>query len=326
MDERYYINSRGTLTRERNTLYFETDEAKTPIPVEKVYDIFASEGVSITAGVFKLLEETNTVLHNFSYNGKYLGAFSPPKKILSGKCVTKQSEHYLEENKRIRLARLIVQGSIENMRLNLLRYRDQECCKSPEKLERKADMLQNAKEIPQIMELEGEARKVYYECFDHVIVDEMSMDGRSKNPPKNPANSLMSYGNSLLYATVVTEIYHTRLDQTVSFLHEPHERRYSLSLDVAEIFKPLIIDRLIIGLSNQRKLTSEGFEREGDACLLNDEGKSIFIDAFDTRLSETRKHPKIKRNLSWRRWIRQECYKITKHILDIEEYKPTTVR
>jgi CRISPR-associated protein Cas1 len=324
--ERYYINSRGTLTRERNTLYFETEESKTPIPVEKVYDIFAAEGVSVTAGVFKLLEETDTVLHNFSYGGKYLGTFSPPDPILSGKCVAKQCEHYLDENKRMDLARRFVQGSMENMRLNLVRYRDSSCCNSPEQIGLRSDLVDDADGIAEIMELEGEARKSYYTCFDHVIEDEMALGGRSRNPPTNPGNSLMSYGNSLLYATIVTEIYHTRLNQTVSFLHEPHERRYSLSLDIAEIFKPLIVDRLMIGLSNQGMVTRNDFEKEGEACLLTDDGRSTFLNAFDDRMVETRKHPKIKRNLSWRRWVRQECHKVTKHVLDIEEYTPTTVR
>lgn len=326
MKDRYYINTRGTLTRKHNTLYFETEKKKTPIPIEKVYDIFATEGVTITPGVHELLEDTNTILHIFSYGGKYLGTFQPPEPILSGLCVTKQAEYYSDDKKRSKLARKFVRGSMENMRLTILRYRDDKCCSSVEEIKTRKNLLKNTKNIPQIMELEGEVRKIYYRCFDHLINDEMELKGRSKNPPTNPSNSLMSYGNSMLYSSIVTEIYHTRLNQTVSFLHEPHERRYSLSLDIAEIFKPLIVDRLIIGLSNQGKITTDDFEIEGNACMIKENGKSTFINRFDERMQETRKHPKIKKNLSWRRWLRQECYKITKHILDIEEYEPTTAR
>ncbi|XGI83424.1 type I-B CRISPR-associated endonuclease Cas1b [Halorutilales archaeon Cl-col2-1] len=326
MKDRYYINSRGTLTRERNTLYFETENDKTPIPIEKVYDIFATEGITITPGVHDLLEETNTTLHVFSYGGKYLGCFQPPKPILSGMCVTKQSEYYLDEEKRLKLARKFVKGSIENLRLTLLRYGENNCCIADEELELRKQLLENAESIPELMEIEGEARKIYYDGFDHVIADGMELNGRSKNPPEDPSNSLMSYGNSMLYGSIVTEIYHTRLDQTVSFLHEPHERRYSLSLDIAEIFKPLIVDRLIIGLANQGKITPDDFEKEGDFCSMNESAKSTFVDAFDERLLQTRKHPQIRRNMSWRRWIRQECHRITKHILEIEEYQPTTAR
>lgn len=177
---------------------------------------------------------------------------------------------------------------MENMRLTLLRYRDEDCCTAPAEIELRKSNLQSVSGIPVLMELEGEARKAYYRCLDHVVVSGMELNGRSRNPPGNPANSLMSYGNALLYSSIITEIYHTRLDQTVSFLHEPHERRYSLSLDIAEIFKPLIVDRLLIGLANQSHITPSHFEKQGDACMLTDDGWATFLNAFDDCLLETK--------------------------------------
>ncbi|MDL0298323.1 CRISPR-associated endonuclease Cas1, partial [Clostridioides difficile] len=73
-------------------------------------------------------------------------------------------------------------------------------------------------------------------------------------PPKDPVNALMSFGNSIMYTNVLSEIYKTQLDPTISFLHEPSTKRFSLSLDIAEIFKPIIIDTIIFSLINNKRI------------------------------------------------------------------------
>jgi len=78
--------------------------------------------------------------------------------------------------------------------------------------------------------------------------EDFSIEKREKHPPTNPLNALISFANSLVYTTVLSEIYHTQLNPCVSFLHQPGERRYSLALDIAEIFKPLIGDPIIFNL------------------------------------------------------------------------------
>lgn len=325
MKERYYLSSVGRLERSSHTLYFIRDEDQTPLPVNKIYDIFAGAGVSVTTGVFDLLAENDIALHIFSYNGAYRGTFLPPRPILSGKCHIEQARMYLDDEARRDLSGRFVQGAVENMRLNLQRYCD-ENCGTAKILGRKGAQVDEPATIPELMQLEGAARESYYRCLDHCLPDAFSFPNRTRQPPEDPANSAMSYLNALVYASTVTELYHTRLSQTISFLHEPHERRYSLSLDIAEIFKPLLADRLLLSLTRQGQLKSTDFEKEGRAVLLTDDGKRLLRHAFDERLSETRKHPGIGRSISWRRWIRTECYQISKHVLGLETYSPTTVR
>lgn len=325
MKERYYITSVGRLERDSHTLYFVQEDDQTPLPINKIYDIFAGAGVSVTTGVFDLLSEKEIALHVFSYNGAYRGTFLPPRPILSGKCHVEQAQTYLDEAARLDLAQRFVEGAIENMRLTLRRYCDENCGTGDVLAASKA-AVDEPTTIPELMQHEGSAREEYYSCLDHCLPDSLSFPNRSRQPPEDPANSAMSYLNALVYASAVTEIYHTRLSQTISFLHEPYERRYSLSLDIAEIFKPLLADRLLLSLTRQGQLTPDDFESEGRAVLLTDEGKRTLRHAFDERLSATRKHPNIGRSLSWRRWIRTECYQVTKHVLGLKEYQPTTVR
>ena len=325
MKERYYLSSVGRLERKSHTLYFVQEDDRTPLPVNKIYDVFAGAGVSVTTGVFDLLAENDIALHIFSYNGAYRGTFLPPRPILSGKCHIEQARTYLDTDARRDLAGRFVEGAIENMRFNLQRYCNADCG-AVGALDSEIKRVDEPRTIPKLMQLEGAARESYYRCLDHCLPDGFSFPNRTRQPPENPANSAMSYLNALVYASTVTELYHTRLNQTISFLHEPHERRYSLSLDIAEIFKPLLADRLLLSLTRQGQLKPTDFESEGRAVLLSDDGKRVLRHAFDERLSETRKHPGIGRSISWRRWIRSECYQVSKHVLGLEEYEPTTVR
>jgi CRISPR-associated protein Cas1 len=148
------------------------------------------------------------------------------------------------------------------------------------------------------------------------------MEKREKRPPKNPINALISFANSMIYTAVLNEIYHTQLNPTVSYLHEPSERRYSLSLDIAEIFKPLIADAIIFKLINNNMIKLDDFEEDVNYCYLNDSGRKKFIREFDQKLSTTIKHRKLKRNVSYRTIIRIECYKLIKHFIGDEVYAP----
>jgi CRISPR-associated protein Cas1 len=131
----------------------------------------------------------------------------------------------------------------------------------------------------------------------------------------------------LLYTKTVSAIYRTHLDQRISFLHEPAEQRFSLSLDISEVFKPVIVYRTIFELVNNRRIQVEKhFEKKLNYCVLNDEGRKIFIEAFETRIESVFKHPKLKRNVSYRTAIKLDCYKLIKYILENKDFKPFSLK
>jgi CRISPR-associated protein Cas1 len=171
------------------------------------------------------------------------------------------------------------------------------------------------------MGIEGNIRMAYYEAFN-LIINNFAMGDRSKRPPRNEVNALISFGNMMCYTQCLRAIHQTQLNPVISFLHSPGERRFSLSLDLAEIFKPIIVDRVIFKVLNKRIIQSKHFDKQLNKCILNENGKKMFVQAFEERLNETIKHRKLKRNVSYKYLIRLECYKLVKHILEIEEYKP----
>jgi len=171
------------------------------------------------------------------------------------------------------------------------------------------------------MGIEGNIRKNYYEAFE-LIISDFSMNGRSYRPPKNEVNTLISFGNMICYSQCLKAIHQTQLHPAVSFLHEPGERRFSLSLDVAEIFKPLLVDRVLFKVLNKRMIQTNHFEVKLNSVVLKEAGRKIFVQAFEDRLNETIKHRTLYRSVSYKHLIKLECYKLQKHLLGMEEYAP----
>jgi len=182
--------------------------------------------------------------------------------------------------------------------------------------------MHEASDIPALMGVEGSCRKVYYKAYGRLIKNGMVFEDRNKQPPLDPVNAMISFGNSLMYTTILSEIYKTVLDPSVSFLHEPSRKRFSLCLDIAEIFKPLIVDPLVLALLNNKRIKWEHFESKDGAVYLNDEGKRKYLDAYEEKLNTTIKHRRLKRNVSYRYLIRLEAYKLIKHFIGDEIYKP----
>jgi CRISPR-associated protein Cas1 len=190
-----------------------------------------------------------------------------------------------------------------------------------DKVNKLRDKILATANVKELMGVEGNIRKTYYEGFD-IILKNFTMGGRSMQPPLNPVNALISFGNMMCYSQCLRAIHTTQLDPTISYLHSPGERRYSLSLDISEIFKPILIDRVIFKVLNKGMLKKNDFDIKVNSVLLKNKGKKVYITAIEERLLETIKHRTLKKNVSYKHLIKLECYKLQKHLLNIEEYKP----
>lgn len=177
------------------------------------------------------------------------------------------------------------------------------------------------KSTEELMGIEGQIRQYYYAAFN-LILNDFEMGSRTKRPPQNEVNALISLGNMVCYTICLRAIHQTQLNPTISYLHKPGERRYSLALDIAEIFKPILVDRVIFKVLNRKEIQEKHFDRKLNKCLLNSSGKKIFVKALEDRLQETIQHKSLKRSVSYRHLVKLECYKLVKHLLAMEEYKP----
>ena len=321
----FYIFRSGNLSRQDNSLMLSYNdenkvEQRIPIPVENVDCIYLFGEISLNTKLLNFLNQHNIMLHIFNYYGFYSGTFYPREFLNAGDVIVKQSAHYLENDKRIAIAKEFVKGAAYGIIQNLKRYKDK-CSGHIESIESLFENIDKQKDIPSLMGIEGNIRDIYYKTYPLIINQEIEFTKRVKNPPDNMMNAFISFMNSLVYTATLKEIYRTQLNPTVSFLHEPSYRRFSLALDVAEIFKPIFADRIIFNLMNNNQITEKHFDKELNYAYLLETGRKIVVQEFDEKLDTTVYHKQLKKQVSYRRIIRLELYKLIKHLLGEDEYK-----
>ena len=325
MKKTIYIFSDGELRRKENTLFFDSEKGRKYIPVENTAEILIFGEVRLNKRFLEFLTRTQIILHFFNHYGYYVGSYYPREHLNSGYMILKQAEHYLDSEKRMLLARRFVEGAASNIKRVVAYYknRGKELLDIEECITELSEAIEDCGSIEELMAIEGNIREQYYEAFDIILDNEhFIFEARTKRPPKNRLNALISFGNSLLYTAVLSQIYQTHLDPRIGFLHATNFRRFTLNLDIAEIFKPIIVDRIIFGLVNKNMIKSKSFEKKLDGIVLNEKGRMVFVQAFEERLTSTIRHRKLGRNVSYRRLIRLEAYKLQKHLMGEEEYKP----
>ncbi|TAJ12458.1 type I-B CRISPR-associated endonuclease Cas1 [Marinilabiliaceae bacterium JC017] len=332
MKKTYYLFNPGRLSRQDNTLKFEPvneigqNQKPRFLPVEHVDELYAFGALDANSALYNFLGKQQIPVHFFDYYENYTGSFMPREALLSGKLLMTQARHHDNLPKRLELARLILEGAVHNMIKNLKYYnrRGKDLQPIIETIEQYQKNFQSVKAIDELMGLEGNIRKAYYEAFE-LIINDFSLSGRSMRPPLNEVNALISFGNMMCYSQCLRAIHQTQLNPVIPFLHAPGERRYSLSLDIAEIFKPILVDRVIFKVLNKKMLLTGDFENSLNRTMLKEKGKKTFVQAFETRLTETIQHRTLNRSISYKHLIKLECYKLVKHILEIEPYKPLKI-
>lgn len=324
MDQSYYIFSAGELKRKDNTLLFvKYDGSKMDIPIERVYDIYIFAEVNINTKLLNFLAASSICLHFFNYYEFYSGTFYPREQYLAGRLLVLQVEHYTDAEKRIGLARSFIDAASYNILRNLRYYqnRGKNLIEVMESVSAFRTALANCRTVSEIMGIEGNIRKTYYAAWNEIVCQEIHFDKRVKRPPDSMVNSLISFLNSMMYTKTLTEIYKTQLNPTVSYLHEPGEKRFSLSLDLSEIFKPILVDRLIFSLLNKKMITEADFKDQDGFLKLKDAALKKIVQEFEQTMKRTVSHKSLNRTVSYQHLVRLEAYKIIKHLIGEKEYE-----
>lgn len=320
-----YIFSKGDLNRKDYSIVFKSDNKNNYIPIENIKELYLFNDCTITTKLLNELNSKGIVLHLFDYFGNYGGTFYPKENLLSGNITIKQSISYI--NHREIIAKDIVNGIAKNLYFVLYHYYRHGISEIKDNIDyihnTVPKLLNKVNKIQQILMIEGNMWMRFYDSFKYILPKEFVLNKRVRRPPDNPINALISFGNSILYAKTITQIYNTHLNQTISYLHEPSEGRFSLSLDLSESFKPIIVFKTIFECVNHGKIkVDKHFIKEYNYCLLNDVGKKIFLEQIENKLNETFKHSTLNRQISYRQAIRLDGYKLIKFIIEDKPFMP----
>ena len=323
-----YIYNSGDLKRKDNTLRFTNYEGeKRDVPIERISDIYVMSEMSFNTAFLNYISKYGISIHFFTYYNYYTGSYYPKDALLAGGLLVKQAEYYSDYEKRLQLAKKFLQAAAENIYRNLRYYngRGKDVESQMKEIDRLRNTLSNAETIEMLMGIEGNIRQHYYAAWNAIVNQEINFNKRVMHPPDNMINSLISFVNSLIYAKTLSEVYHTQLNPTISYLHEPGARRFSLCLDISEIFKPLIGDRLIFSLLNKRQITEDSFTKELNFLHLKQDASKLIATELEKRLRTTIMHKGLGRKVSYQYLIRLEAYKLVKHLLGEKEYEGFTI-
>ncbi len=320
------ILSDGILKQQDYSLLFESDAAKTNIPIATTNVINIYSNVIFDSGFLGKALNNGIIINVFGQNDKLIGHFYPDAPLKSPRVTNEQITAYYDTAHRLELAKQFVLASIHNLRLNIRYYNKQNPLKEYDAALRKINAL--AAELKQcgahgeLLLLEAQVRQIYYGCFDSFIsAGDFVFEKRTRRPPENNVNAMISFGNTVLYNLLASELYRSPLDVRIGFLHSTTKREESLNLDIAEIFKPLVVDRTVFSLINRRIIRKEHFTVcENNGVYLTQEGKRIFLQTFYEKLDTAVSVKDSKMN--YNQIISEEVRKLVNHFKNGDKYIP----
>lgn len=254
--------------------------------------------------------ERNIALCYLSPQGKFLARVSGRVK---GNVILREQQYkcFWDDEKSLDVAKNCIIGKIYNARWVLERATrdhslqvDVEKLKtSSEKLKNSLTYIRNCQSKEQLRGFEGEAAQVYFGVFDELILQQKKdfpFSGRSKRPPLDQVNALLSFVYTLLTNTITSALETVGLDPYVGCLHTERPGRVSLSLDLIEELRPVLADRFVLSLINKKIICKKGFkQKENGAILMDNETRKIVLIEWQNKKKETLTHPFLKEKVEW---------------------------
>lgn len=325
VNHEYHIVQNGVLNKKDYSLVFENEKEKCDLPVGVVDQINIYSDVTIAANALRLISERKIRLSVIDKYGNLIGNYIPTGCGRSSVEFLKQAVFY-ESPQRFDIAQKIEIASIHNLRANVKYYSRRNNHTLDEVVERLSgymEEMRNVKKVEELMLIEAKARHLYYTSFNVILKQEgFFFEKRTRQPPLDAINAMISFGNTLLYNLVLQAIWKTAFDPRIGGVHATTNRNFSLNLDFTDLFKLVIVDRVIFSLVNLLQLQPilHFEEKESGAVYLNKEGKRIFIKVFEDKMSD-----KIKigeRMYTYKQIIEEEIRKFQRYIVKGEKYKP----
>lgn len=293
-----------------NVVVFDQDGEIGRLPLHNLDGIVSFGYKGTSPALMGACAERNISLCYLSPQGKFLARVTGK---IKGNVILREQQYkrFLDDEKSLEIAKNCIIGKIYNARWVLERAtRDHGLQVNVEKLKRGSERLKNSlayvgdcQSKEQLRGIEGEAAQIYFGVFDELILQQkkdFSFYGRTKHPPLDNVNTLLSFVYTLLTGTITSALETVGLDPYVGFFHTERPGRVSLSLDLIEELRSVLADRFVLSLINKKIITKKGFEKkENGAILMDDKTKKLVLIEWQNKKKETLTHPFLKEKIEW---------------------------
>lgn len=333
----------------RNTLYITTpdkylfldgenivmrakDDTEIRLPLHNIEDIVVFGGRGASPALMNKCTEENIGLNFMSRSGKFLAR---AEGAVSGNVYLRREQYRIADNEErsLAIARNFIIGKLYNSHYVIDRaVRDHSLQVDVEKLKSRSELLsqailkcRNVTDIDTLRGIEGESAQLYFSVFDELILqqkDEFRFTVRSKRPPLDNVNALLSFAYSIATGMCTSALEAVGLDPYVGFMHTDRPGRRSLALDLVEEFRAIMCDRFVVSLINKRIIGNDDFDvREDGAVLLSEDGRKLFLTHWQSRKQETVTHPFLKEKVEWGLLPYVQALLLSRYIRgDLDEY------
>lgn len=340
IDNVLYVDEQGCAIKKtgERILVAKENEILRDVPLIHLGQVVISGNVNLTTPAMQTLLHEGIPVVFLSAYGRYHGALTPQ---VSRNSLLRCEQHKIANTPKVclDLSKAFVRGKVVNMRTMLQRRKWQASdntdrvleplianIKAMKAMEKRVD---RAAELSELLGIEGNASALYFGAFNFLLKQEMGFDfqRRSRRPPADAINAMLSFAYSLLTADLISAIQTVGLDPYVGFFHQIKYGKPCLALDLMEEFRPIIADSVVITLINNRRIKPEDFTQSHGGWYLKDHRRKVFYAAYETRKNETITHPLFKYKLTFRRAMELQVRLLAKYLTgEIAEYTPLTIR
>ena len=340
IDNVLYVDEPGCAIKKtgERILVAKENEIIRDMPLIHLGQVVISGNVNLTTPAMQTLLHEGIPVVFLSAYGRYHGALTPQ---VSRNSLLRSAQHKIANNPDacLELSKAFVRGKVVNMRTMLQRRKWQAPdaenpvlepllanIKSMKAMEKR---IHKATELPELLGIEGNASAAYFGAFNFMLKSEIGFDfqRRSRRPPADPINALLSFAYSLLTADLMSAIQTVGLDPYIGFFHQLKYGKPCLALDLMEEFRPIIADSVAITLINNRRIKPEDFTESHGGWYLKAHRRKVFYAAYETRKNETITHPLFKYKLTFRRAMELQVRLLAKYLTgEIDQYTPLTIR
>ncbi|MBN1485631.1 MAG: CRISPR-associated endonuclease Cas1 [Chloroflexia bacterium] len=306
------------------------DEVLRSVPLARISEVALVGPVGATTPALLMLLEAGVGLSFISRAGRLRGRLAPPA---PRNIPARQAQYAAAQDPAVclRVGRAIVEGKLRNSRtlaLRILRGRPELDPAPLDRLARNIEAAPRAPDLAALRGLEGSGARAYFAVLAAALPPEMPLERRSRRPPRDPVNAMLSLGYSLLAQNLMTAIELAGMDPYEGLYHADKHGRPALALDLMEEFRPVVVDSVLLTLVNKRMVGPEDFRpgRRGGVWLRRSAQESFFGE-YSRRLETRILHPFYGRRLSYRQCFEAQARLLRKTIMgELEDYAPFLVK